>query len=157
MASYVVMEPPRGGADDAAIVRDGFRFWAFILPVVWLLFNRLWLEAAVVFVLAVAVGALGTFLGGNALASIASLALGILVGLEAASLKLAAMRRRGWREWGVVEADNAAGAEIRYLAEAVTVSDAAPTMPDSGRTDGIVRARPVSGPALGMLAYPVKG
>ena len=56
MASYVVMEPPGASRNDAAagavLVRDGFSFLAFLLPPLWLLWHRLWIEAALVFALA---------------------------------------------------------------------------------------------------------
>jgi hypothetical protein len=77
----------------------------------------------------------------------------LYVGLEASALKLAALRRRGWREWGVVEADNADEAEIRYLAEALTGSDETPAPPP---TAGPAAPRSTSQPALGLLAYPGK-
>ena len=48
MAAYVVME--KGGASartaaDAVFVRDGFHWVAFLVPAVWMLWHRLWLEA----------------------------------------------------------------------------------------------------------------
>ena len=159
MASYVVMEPPgRAGAERAVLVRDGFHVLAFVLPVVWLLFHRLWLEALAVLAIGMAIGGLGSWLGFNSVAGFGSLMLGVLVGLEGAALKVAALRRRGWREWGVVEADDADDAETRYLAEAVSEDDGEPPA-------GIVApARPPhraaashSGPALGMLFYPGRG
>ena len=33
-------------AADAAFIRDGFSFLAFLLPPLWLLWHRLWIEAA---------------------------------------------------------------------------------------------------------------
>lgn len=161
MASYVVLEPPgRGGEERAVLVRDGFHFLAFLLPLVWLLFNRLWIEALAVFAAGALIGALGTWFGAAAAASVVSVLLALFVGLEAASLKIAALRRRGWREWGVVEADNARDAEIRYAAsletqladEFVPAEDIAqPQLPAS--RPATHPARP-TGPVLGMLGYP---
>jgi hypothetical protein len=54
----------------------------------------------------------------------------------------------------VVEADNAADAEIRYLAEALTAEDETPApapVPAAAATP-----RGVAQPALGLLAYPGK-
>lgn len=160
MASYVVMEPPGdAGEEEAVLVRDGFHLLAFILPAVWLLVHRLWLETLAVFVVGAAIGLLGSYGGIGPVASVLSLLLALFVGLEGASLKLAALRRRGWREWGVVEADNPRDAEIRYLAEAAgdrparqspPATEAA--LPHTGRRE----VRP-AGPALGMLGYPGRG
>ena len=49
MASFVVMEPPLDRATrDELIVRDGFHWLGFFLPLLWFLWHRLWIEAAVV-------------------------------------------------------------------------------------------------------------
>ena len=159
MASYVVMEPPAHGSDGAVLVRDGFHFFAFLVPILWLPFNRLWIETLVVLVAGLVIGALGSLTGWSNVATVASLMLAILIGLEASTLKIAALRRRGWREWGVVEANDARDAEIRYLAE---VSDAEPDEELEARMQPVAAAWPRSeargsGPALGMLGYPGRG
>lgn len=161
MASYVVMEPPgRGGEEHAVLVRDGFHFLAFLLPLVWLLFNRLWVEALTVFAAGALIGGLGSWFGAAAAASVVSVLLALFIGFEGASLKVAALRRRGWREWGVVEADNAGDAEIRYAAGLETqladgfvpAEDTAQPQLPLGRPAGHP-ARP-TGPVLGMFGYP---
>jgi hypothetical protein len=158
MASYVVMEPPvRDGAEKALLVRDGFHFLALIFPVFWLLFHRLWIEALGVFVIAIAVGAAGSYLGYDVLAAAGSLALGLLVALEGPAMKVGALSRRGWREWGIVEAESFEDAETRYMAEAVMheeqFSAAAPQTIQPYRA----AATTPTGPALGMLGYPGRG
>ena len=155
MASYVVMEPPARGAEEAVLVRDGFHVLAFLVPAFWLLFNRLWLEAIVVVAIGLLLGALGSYAGMGPAVFVASLTLAILIGLEGTSLKVAALRRRGWREWGVVEAADANDAETRYLAEL-------PDEPDMPVGQGMASSRSISpprmtGPALGMLDYPGRG
>ena len=132
MAIYVVMEPPAADAVEAAeravLIRDGFAFLAFLVPPLWLLWHRLWIEAALAF----AVG----------------------VGLEGPALRINALRRRGWREWGAVEASGMAEAEIRYLAgEVPDVME--PPVPHSTSTQP--RPSPsglAAGPALGLFDYP---
>lgn len=162
MASYVVMEPPaaEGAEDRAVLVRDGFHFLAFVLPAVWLLFHRLWLEALAVVVVTAALSALGSVAGLGSAAPVLSLLVSVYVGLEGAALKLARYRRRGWREWGVVEAANAADAEIRYLAEAESGAgepDDAPLLrPAAMPAVPSTAPRREAGPALGLFAYPGK-
>ena len=155
MASYVVMEPPpdgRGHERQAVLVRDGFHFFAFLIPVLWLLFHRLWIEALFVFALTLALSGLGSLAGlGNA-APILSLLVSICIGLEGPALKLAALRRRGWRDGGVVEADNAGDAEIRYLY--ATVSDENPQPSAFVAVQPQAAPRQPSGPALGLFSYP---
>ncbi len=166
MASYVVMEPPAaagradGGEDRAVLVRDGFHVLAFLLPAVWLLFHRLWIEALFVVAVSMALSGIGSVAGLGSAAPALSLLVSLYVGLEGSALKLAALRRRGWREWGVVEADNAADAEIRYLSEAVSDADdadePASVRPSAGSLPPPAAPRRESGPVLGLFAYPGK-
>lgn len=159
MASYVVMEPPVRGSDDAVVVRDGFYFLAFIVPLLWLLVHRLWIEALAVLAVTLSVAAAGSYVLAGPAGSIAALALNLFIGLEASSLRLAALRRRGWRDWGVVEAENRDDAEIRYLLRAEATGDLrrdTGNLHDRGATP-TRRDETISGPALGMLAYPTKG
>lgn len=158
MASYVVMEPPHGDSGDAVLVRDGFHIFGFIVPVVWLAFNRLWLETLAVVAAGMVIGGVGSWLGIGPAATVASVLLAAFIGLEGAALRVAALRRRGWREWGVVEADNAEDAETRYLAEIEETLAAEDTAPApvfmAGRPAAPYSARPrPSGPVLGMLGY----
>lgn len=157
MAIYVVMEPPAATAAEAAeravLVRDGFAFLAFLLPPLWLLWHRLWIEAALAFAASMALTALGETAGLGFTGAALSLLVSIYVGLEGPALRINALRRRGWRDSGVVEAKNAAEAEIRYLAgeEPQAVAEVLRPAPP---------ARPVPGPAvqhgpaLGLLDYP---
>lgn len=113
MASYVVMEPPQADS-DAVLVRDGFYFLAFLLPFLWFLWHRMWVEAGIALVVAILLGFVPVL---GPASGMLGLLVGLYVGLDAAALRIAALRRRGWREWGVVEAANPADAELRYFAE----------------------------------------
>lgn len=159
MASYVVMEPPARGSDDAVVIRDGFYFFAFIVPLPWLLVHRLWIEALALLAVTLVIAAAGSYILAGPAGSIAALALNLFIALEAASLRLAALRRRGWRDWGVVEAENRDDAEIRYLLRSEAAGDLARytgNVYDHGASP-TRRDETISGPALGMLAYPTKG
>src|SRR3990170_2959115 len=115
MAVYVVMEPPAANATEAAeravLVRDGVSFWAFLVPPLWLLWHRLWIEAALAFAVSMGLTALGGTTGFGFIGAMLSLLVSIFVGLEGQALRVNALRRRGWREWGVVEANNVEEAE----------------------------------------------
>ena len=154
MASYVVMEPPRDRDDDARLVRDGFHLFAFLVPFLWLLWHRLWIEAALVLAAALAIAALGSAAGFGEAAPFLSLLVSIYVGLEGAALLTRALARRGWREWGVVEGGNRSEAETRYVAESVgDAPDLVPAAPVTRPGSQPGRATP-SAFALGMLSYP---
>lgn len=144
MAIYVVMEPDQPelsrAQEKAFLIRDGFSFWAFVLPVIWLLAHRLWIEALAALALMLAAGALATQLGSHPMMGAAlSLLTQITFGLEAANLRVAALRRRGWHLWGPVEAANRGEAELRYAAQADTreiTLDTTPWPRRSGGTNG---------------------
>ncbi|MCV3239216.1 DUF2628 domain-containing protein [Mesorhizobium sp. ZC-5] len=159
MASYVVMQPEgNAGADaEAAVfVRDGFAYIAFFLPAVWLLWHRLWIEAALAIATTLALTALGNVGGFGMAAPLLSLLVSIYAGLEGAALRIAALRRRGWRELGVVVADSQDDAEMRWLIKA----GALPEEPEFGRPDFSpapdASRRADSGPMLGLLLNPGK-
>ncbi|TIS89433.1 DUF2628 domain-containing protein [Mesorhizobium sp.] len=157
MAIYVVMEPPgRTEKPDATtFVRDGFSWLGFLVPPLWLLWHRLWIEAALAFVAMAVLSLLGERLGLALAGSLLSLLVSLYVGLEGQGMRIAALRRRGWHEWGVVEADRLDGADIRYALEAdADADDEAPVpriVPDAAH------ARPAQmGIALGLNHIPGK-
>lgn len=157
MASYVVMEPPVGDAKgrDAVLVRDGFHFLAFVFPFLWLFFHRVWLEGLAVLLAVILIGAASSYLFENNAGAMLSLLVSIYVGLEGSAMRLAAMRRRGWRDRGVVEANDAADAELRYLA-AIAESEEDETPPTPWGNGQRPAQRAESGSettALGMLGY----
>ena len=149
MASYVVMEPPGRGYNTGAttFVRDGFSWFAFLLPVVWLLWHRLWIEAALAFVAIGLLAGLGEVLGLGLAGSLLSFLIMLYVGLEGQALRIAALGRRGWRQAGVVIADNLDDADARYATEAEAVPEtrtpeprivADPAYAQQGQTLGLV-------------------
>jgi hypothetical protein len=152
MASYVVMEPPgRAGSGEAVLVRDGFSWLAFFFSPLWLLWHRLWIEALLALVAFGLLAALGERAGFGLAGSLLTVLVSLFVGLEGQGLRLAVLRRRGWRENGVVEAQGLADGEIRYAATfAAEPEPQAPVLvPDAAR------ARPIhTGMALGLSHNP---
>jgi hypothetical protein len=153
VAVYVVMEPPTRA--DAVLVRDGFHLFGFLTPPIWLLWHRLWIEAIVAFAMAMVLAAVGEVAGIGLAGTLLSLLVSVYVGIEGAALRLAALRRRGWREWGVVEADSFDGAEARYLLDAERHKSGERRQPNLPAPPQPVPFRR-SGPALGMFNYPGK-
>jgi hypothetical protein len=155
MASYVIFEPPGAPRPERAIfVRDGFHWLAFILPFFWFLWYRLWLEAGLVFAAMIGLSALEQVEGMQGVVPAVSLLVALGLGFEAPPLRMAALRRRGWREWGVVEAEGHDEAAIRYLAdEGADMPAAAPYHPAPPVSDASAR-RSGAVPALGLFSYP---
>jgi hypothetical protein len=156
MAIYVVMEPPAGGGriDEPVLVRDGFTWLGFLFSPLWLAFQRLWIEALLTFAVMAVLSMLGERLGLQWAGSALSLLVSLYVGLEGQALRLAALRRRGWRDAGVIEAGNLEDAETRHALEADSEEEAAPAelpqiVPDASL------ARPAQhGMALGLTHIP---
>lgn len=164
MAAFLVMKRAPDAGDDGPLpifVRDGFSFPAFLVPPLWLLWHRLWVEAGVALLLVGAIGWLGEPSRLGPAGGLLSLLVSIYVGLEGGALRSAAQRRRGWTALAVVEAESADDARIRYLAD--TMADAGPQSPDGPPLPGSgvpIAAAAMSGPAaskapaLGLLSYP---
>jgi len=146
MAIYTVHEPParmkasRRGADRFRFVRDGFYFWAFVVPVLWLLWHRLWLVLIGYLILAggLAFGLTALGVSGGPFI-LATLLLNLLVGLEASSLWRWTLRRNKWRDLGVVAGDTREAVEHRFFStwsdDLAHTSDAAAStvFPRTGR------------------------
>jgi hypothetical protein len=119
MAVYTVHEPPLKGSETQpdperfAFVRDGFSFWAFLLPPLWMLRHRLWLVflgyLVVLVALQLALNAIGASM---TVKFLVSALLSLLVGLEAATLRRFTLRR--WKNVGIVVGDDLEAAERRF-------------------------------------------
>ena len=122
MAVYTVHQPPAHHADplpDAeriVFVRDGFSFWAFLVAPIWMLWHRMWL---VLLGYVMVVGAVDTALaviGASWTAmSVIGLFIALLIGLEASTLRRFSLRRRGFRNVGVVSGADREDAERRFF------------------------------------------
>lgn len=122
MAVYSVLEPPpRASEDEAAperfvFVRDGFRWGPFLFGGLWMLWRRLWLVFFGYLVLLIALGAvLGMFRMPVAVHFAVGFLIALLIGLEAASLQRWSLIRAGWRDRGIVVADDIEAAERRFF------------------------------------------
>ncbi len=122
MAVYSVLEPARAADGRPAaperfvFVRDGFNWAAFLFGPLWMLWCRLWLVSlgylAVMVAFEILYRALGASLGMRALIGIP---IALLIGLEAASLQRWTLIRRGWRDHGIVVAEDLENAEHRFF------------------------------------------
>ncbi len=122
MAAYAVFEPPMRGRSTAdhtdrfVFVREGFNFWAFLFGVLWILWRRLWL-ALIIYVVVVGFLQFGLLRLGISTAgrTLVTVLIHFLIGMEAATLRRWTLVRRGWREWGIVIADDLEMAERRFF------------------------------------------
>jgi hypothetical protein len=103
-------------ADRFVFIRDGFHGWAFVAGPFWLIYHRLWLVlggyVALNVVLTVLLAGLNVDSGTR---FAVMLLLGLLLALEAATLRRWTLSRQGWRQLDVVVADDQDGAERRFF------------------------------------------
>jgi hypothetical protein len=138
MAVYTVHEPPvrtpGALADPArfAFVRDGFYGWAFLLTPLWMLWRRLWLVLALY--LAVSIGietAMNIYGASGGMISLVAVLISLLAGLEAGTLQRFTLKRRDWKNVGVVSGSDLEDAEHRFFAAWVGNAPAQAAAPPS--------------------------
>ena len=122
MSVYTVHQPPIRYADplpDAeriVFVRDGFSFWAFLFAPLWMLWHRMWLVLLGYVVVVAGIDAALSVLGASPFAiSVVALFIALLVGLEASTLRRLSLRRRGFRNVGIVSGADREDAERRFF------------------------------------------
>ena len=150
MASYVVMEPAsdrRGGA--ALFIKDAFAPMAVVIPVLWLLWNRLWYEAAMALCASVILIGAAALAGAPQFGGIMSILIGLYVASEGGALKIAAARRRGFEEVDFVDARSLTEAEERYY-----LSRSPETIPSTPAARDMPAMRPAPAQGAGLLALP---
>ncbi|MCY6383149.1 DUF2628 domain-containing protein [Hoeflea prorocentri] len=163
MASYVVLTPPDGSDKDerAVLIRDGFSFWALIFQIFWLLWNRLWLAAAIIFFVSAALSvATAQWTSWSGVFTVAGLLVALFIALEGNGWRILKLQGRGWLMRGVIEAPNHATAEEIFFSSDVGPTGTAERPPAPQPVFGkgpAERTQPVSGPALGLLDYENRG
>jgi hypothetical protein len=122
VTAFAVYDPPKEApdlferADNLAFVKDGFSWPALFVPLLWLIYHRMWIELIVL--LAVYLGlqwAFGNDPQGPTLATWASLAVGVLFAFEANDLRSASLERRGYRLAGVASGRDRSEAERSFF------------------------------------------
>jgi len=159
MPTYTVHAPPaRNGvvADPQRFefVRDGFHFWAFLIAPLWLLYRRLWLTllgyAVLVGLIEVGFHLLKLPEGARL---VIDLLIGLLVGLEAATLRRWTYGRRKWTTAGIVTAANQEEAEYRFFTQWAERGDEQSMQPAAPPPPSTL-ARPADTEVLGLFPQP---
>jgi hypothetical protein len=140
MPAFAVLEPPgyhdtAERADRFIFLHERFSLSAFLLGPLWMMWQRLWLELLVYLAVVAAVGYGLYALGVGWSAVILALALiQLFLGLEATMLVRGMRVRHGWRDGGVVIADDLELAERRFFDDRAAHRSAAraPAGPASG-------------------------
>jgi len=114
------MEPPGridapGRVDRFVFLPEKFSLSAFMFGPLWLIGHRLWLELLVYLAAAAVILSILWVIGAGSVAMAVVILMQYLLGLEAASIRRLMLRRRGWRDAGVVIADDLDLAERRFF------------------------------------------
>jgi hypothetical protein len=136
MPAFAVLEPPvRAGrpaanhADRFVFLRERFSWAAFLFGPLWMIWRRLWI---VLIVYLIVLGLVEFGLRRFGIASQARFTvfflIALLIGFEAASLRRWTLLRRGWRDRGIVIADDIELAERRFF-DSWSVDKAMPPPP----------------------------
>jgi hypothetical protein len=138
MSVYTVHEPPLRAADVLAdperfaFVRDGFYWWAFLLAPVWMLWHRLWLVLLSYVLVSVVLQTAMRFFGASpSVLAFAAILISLLIGLEAATLRRFTLKRRGWKNVGIVSGDDLEDAERRFFDAWVREAPSLPGAPSN--------------------------
>jgi hypothetical protein len=119
---YSVYEPPtavpdlEARAEGLAFVRQGLSWGALLIPVIWLLYRRMWLELVLFLLLfgLLSFGA-GPSDEGQAWLGWLSLALIVLLAFAANDVRSAALERRGYRLAGIAIGSGRDAAELAFF------------------------------------------
>lgn len=122
LAVYYVMTGPGVSLDhlkdedthNIRFVKDGFSWWALLFPLLWTLYNRMWL---VFLGYLIAVVALVFFADvfGSATGGFLTVLATLFFAMEAGFLKSWSLQHKKWRTAGVVNASTLDEAEIRFF------------------------------------------
>jgi len=120
MSIYRLYLPPEvqgNFSEEFRLIPDSKAIFALIAPPIWLIWNRLWLPLMAYFVVTLAIALVGAFYPGPLVAYL-SVIPGFYLLLEGRELVLNKMRREGWREVAIIDAQNQEEAEIKYIVSA---------------------------------------
>lgn len=157
MKSFSVHQPPvSAGLDpvlDTRFVKDGFAWPALFIPIIWMLWHRMWL--VLVAYLIGGAGVSAALIGAVPDMAMPVLILfGVLFAWEANNLRRWSLGRRGWRELAAAYGRNRAEAEIRYFLSAMDATG--PSQPSSNQPGVVPAADRIAG-ATGSLRSAVPG
>ena len=115
MAIYSIYHRRGDAPDRAVFVKEGFSGPALVFTVFWALWQRMWIVAALMLCLIAAVTVLAEWSGiAEDVIAIVNLAIGLIIGLEAATIRGWSLLRSGFAETGVVQAATLEEAELKY-------------------------------------------
>lgn len=146
MRIYTVHAPPADGPGEApdrtrlVFVKDGIAWLALFVPVLWILWHRLWLTLLWFVAFALVVAWIGRLFGDD-LATVAGLLGQILFALEANNIRRWSLHSRGYDDVGESFGRNVEEAEMRYFLDPAPLqSPASASVAEIPKSEAITRA-----------------
>ncbi len=122
MVAYTVHEPPQPAqdrldrAESLVFVKDGFNWLAALLTPFWLIANQMWLVLIAYLFGIIAISSGLSLIGVPPVwIALIEIAVNILIGFEADSLKRWTLDRKGWQMVGTVSGRNSSECERRFF------------------------------------------
>jgi len=116
MRTYTVHAPPDPQPERFAFVKDGLSWPALLVPVIWIVWHRMWLTLIGYIIFVLLVAWTGRLLG-DTQATIFAVAGVLILGLEGNAIRRLSLENRGWRDVGEAFGRNLTEAEIRFFHE----------------------------------------
>jgi hypothetical protein len=115
---YPASEDIEQRASELVFVKEGFAILAFLVPLIWLLFNRMWWEAGAFFAFVVIFDGVLTLLGvGPEINAAVSLLINVVFAFEARNLRRYALERKGYSMIAIASGHNLDEVEQRFFTE----------------------------------------
>lgn len=140
-------------------VKEGFSFYAFLSPSIWLIVNHMWWEVAAFVGLSIILSGAMVFLGTpQEVTAVVNLGINLIFAFEARDLHRYSLERRGYLLIAVIAANSLDEAERRFLQEWLPAgkADHAQLTSMPGMDTGSGQAKPYrTEPVIGM--FPTHG
>ena len=108
-----------GLANEAVFVKEGVAWPAFFVPLIWLIYKRLWIVLVIYIAIELALTGLAGVAGlPDLLTVICSLTLNVIIGFEGNNLYRWGLERRRYKQQAIVVAANLIEAEHRFFKSA---------------------------------------
>lgn len=135
MPAYTIYEKPEldleSKIDSAHFVPDKFSYFAFLLPMLWLIVKRLWWALGGYIIIMLTIELVAPYFAPWAIVA-TSLLLGFLIALEAPSLIGWHLRRKGYREYATLFAEDSDHCTERYIRLRIEEANSEPQDPSTG-------------------------
>lgn len=130
MKIYTIHEPPVPSADpldradELIFVKDGFSLFAFILPVIWLIYHRVWIALIVFLVFSIGLNMAFVAMELNQIyLSIVMGVLSLIIAFEASSLRRWQLDRRDYKLVGSVSGRDLYECESKFFEDWATTAE----------------------------------